>query len=267
MAGFERADGVILAGTSQNFVNLAGDYVLEGTSGNDLLVAGSGNNIIRPFGGNNTVNAGDGDDAVQWARVQSSPPDWHWARDILSASIDGGTHFFIQGQYDGGLGHDRIEFRFDHTLGDPNMHFADFGWLSNNPTRKYAIDFSSATLNGFEHIASIAAIGDNGGVKFSYGPSEIYLTATQLSQVTSLAGTSFIVKGGGVLDLTKVQLLNGATLTVSGDQAYHVIGTALGESLATFGGNDTIYGGLGNDQISSGGGIDSIDAGDGNDRS
>ena len=73
------------------------------------------------------------------------------------------------------------------------------------------------------------------------------------------------VVGGGSVNLGSLNLVNGATVTVAGNQSYNLTGTSAGETLTTFGGNDTIAAGEGGDIISSGAGVDSVSAGGGDD--
>ncbi|PUE41864.1 beta strand repeat-containing protein, partial [Limnohabitans sp. Bal53] len=264
LAGFDSANNVIFSGSNQDFSALGGSYTLEGTAGDDVLKAGAGDNIIRPFAGNNTVVGGAGNDTVVWERGWGSNWDLqHRAEQVISSTTNG-SNYLIQGSYAGGTGNDTLKFAFNESLYNV---LGSWRWEYERPATElpFGIDLSQAKVEGFEHIELSRGNYTYAGVSYAYGPSAIYLNASQLAGLTTLSGGNFVVKGGGTVDLSAKVLTNGATISVSGDQNYTLTGTAASETLTTYGGNDSITAGDGNDTISSGSGTDNIDAGAGND--
>ena len=261
LAGFTSANGVIFSGSNQDFQTLSGSYTLEGTAGDDVLKAGDGDNVMRPFAGNNVVIGGAGNDTVLWARGFGTTGELqYYTSSMLSAQVVGDS-YFIQGNFDGGAGSDTLQF----TLTESLYHSARDWWTNQQPSRTYTLDLTQATITSFETIKLVTASFTSGGATYSYGPSAIYLTAVQLAQLTSLSGASFVVKGGGAVNLGAVTLTDGATLALSGDSAYTVTGTSNGDLITSFGGADQITAGDGKDTISGGAGVDNIDVGAGDD--
>ena len=260
LTGFTSASGVIFAGSNQDVQTLSGNYTLEGTAGDDVFKAGDGDNVIRPFAGNNTVIGGAGNDTVLW----QSNGGYGNSRDLLS-SVTNGNAYVIQGSFDGGAGSDTLQFTLTDNANHQTLDGQYWGYTYEQPSRTYTLDLTQATITSFETIKLVTANFTNGGATYSYGPSSIYLTASQLSNLTSLSGASFVVKGGGAVNLGAVTLTDGATLALSGDSAYTVTGTANGDLITTFGGADQITAGDGKDTISGGAGVDRIDAGAGDD--
>ena len=264
LAGFTTANNVIFSGSNQDFSTLGGSYILEGTVGDDVLKAGAGDNVIRPFVGNNTVVGGGGNDTVIWERGQGTNWDMQYrAEQVISSAING-SNYIIQGSYAGGDGADTLKFVFNNQLINILNRWQ---WESERPGTElpYGIDLSQATIQGFESINVTRGSYTYSGVTYNYGPSSFYLTASQYAGFTNLSGGNFVVKGGGTVNLNAVSLTNGATVSVSGDDAYTLTGTASADVLSTFGGNDTIVAGDGKDTISGGAGQDSINAGSGDD--
>ena len=260
LAGFTSASGVIFSGSNQDLQALAGNYTLEGTTGDDVLKAGAGDNTIRAYAGNNTVVAGAGNDTVLWqAQYQ-----WGDGYSILS-NVTNGNSYIIRGGFDGGAGADTLEFRLDNNIYHQTLNGVWWGSTTEQPGRTYAIDLTEASITGFETLKLTTGTFNSSGVNYSYGPESIFITAAQYAVLSTLSGGNFVIKGGGTVDLGAATLLNGATVSFAGDVAYKITGTAVGETITTFGGNDSISAGGGNDTISAGGGADSIDAGIGND--
>lgn len=264
LAGFTSANGVIFSGNNQDVRTLTGNYSMEGTSGDDVLKAGDGGVTIRPLAGTNIVLGGAGNDTVLWQSGYGANWDLQYRTNQMLSAQTVGNAYIIQGSFDGGAGNDTLQFTLNTDLyhgglaGNPN-------YTTSNPSLKYTLDLTQASITAFESIKLVTASFSSSGATYSYGPSAISLTASQLAQMGSLSGGSYIVKGGGVVNLGAVALNDGATLALEGDNAFTVTGTAAGETLTTFGGADTINAGDGKDTISGGAGADSIDAGEGDD--
>jgi Ca2+-binding RTX toxin-like protein/subtilisin-like proprotein convertase family protein len=264
LGGLSSASGVVLSGNNLDLQGLAGNYVLEGTQGGDLLKAGSGDNVIRPMAGNNTVSGGDGNDTVVWERGWGSHWDMQYRGNwVLSQQIDGSS-YVIQGAFDGGAGNDALEFRIKDYLYHEGIN-GQWYYTHDYPTLKYQLDLTQASITGFESVKLVTGTFERGGVNYSYGPSAIYLTAAQAAALPTLTGANFVIKGGGSVNLGASTLTDGATLTVTGDQAWNITGTDGANRIVTYGGNDTIAAGAGKDTIESGSGVDQIDAGAGDD--
>ena len=219
--------------------------------------------MIRPFAGNNTVIGGAGNDTVLWQSGFGSSWDSKYRTSQILSTQTVGNSYVIQGSFDGGTGSDTLQFTLNSDLYHAGLVGKD--WTSNSPNLSYTLDLTQATITSFETIKLVTASFTSGGATYSYGPSAIYLTASQLAQMSSLSGASFVVKGGGAVNLGAVTLTDGATLALSGDSAYTVTGTANGDLITTFGGADQITAGDGKDTISGGAGVDNIDAGAGDD--
>lgn len=264
LAGFTTANNLIFSGANQDLSALGGSYTLEGTVGDDVLKAGAGDNVIRPFAGNNTVVGGAGNDSVVWERGWGSNWNMQTRADQVISSTISGSNYIIQGSYAGGDGSDTLKFVFNDYL---NYVLNRWQWEYERPGTElpYGIDLSQTAIQGFENIELSRGTYSYGGVTYYYGPSAIYLSATQYANLTTLSGGSFVIKGGGTINLSAMTLANGATLSVSGDEAYTLTGTAASEALTTNGGDDSIVAGDGKDTISGGAGQDSIDAGAGDD--
>jgi hypothetical protein len=177
-----------------------------------------------------------------------------------------GDSFLIRGQYtdSGSTGIDRLEFRLDQNFRMEQMLDGVY-WPGDRTwyPRSYTVDLTEATVSGFEVLSlTTATYFDASGVFVSYGPSAIYLTAAQLSGFRTLSGAAFAVRGGGTVDLGAIELRDGASLSLSGQQSYRILGTLGGEAITTYDGDDTILAGAGKDIISAGLGVDSIDAGE-----
>jgi Ca2+-binding RTX toxin-like protein len=264
LAGFESATGVIFSGSAQDLSALQGNYVLEGTQGADVLKAGAGDNVIRPLAGNNTVAGGDGNDTVVWQPGWGTHWDMQYRGNWVLSQVTEGSAYLIQGSLDGGAGSDSLEFRITENIHHQGVA-GIWDWTSNYPTQRYQLDLTQASITGFESIELVTGTFNSGGVNYSYGPSAIYLAATQVAAIPTLSGANFVVKGGGSVNLGATTLTDGATLTVTGDAAWSITGTDGANRIVTYGGNDTIAAGGGKDTIESGAGVDQIDAGAGDD--
>ncbi|WP_445779101.1 calcium-binding protein, partial [Shewanella sp.] len=260
----ESATGVIFSGSDQDLSGVSGNFTLVGTSGNDTIIGGDGNNLIRPMAGTNVVDAGAGNDTLVWQSswYQSDWSDGYYAdRFVGQWDLDGVyPTITIAGTYDGGANDDTLLF-------DPTQNFytPNYDSISQVPTFKYAVDLTGATVENFETLQVKSATFVTNGITGSYAPAAFYVTAAQLSDASTLSGGNFVVKGGGVVDLSALALIDGAKLAFAGDEAFDISGRAGVDTIITFGGNDTIVTGAGNDNISAGGGVDSIDAGAGDD--
>lgn len=262
LTGLVSASGVVFSGSNQEFGALGGNYVLEGSAGNDVLKGGAGDNTIRPFAGNDSVVGGAGNDTVLWERGWGPNWDAQYSANQVLSSMSANNAFVMQGSFDGGTGTDTLEFRI--TDGLYNVAGQWTFWESN-PNFKYGIDLTQATIKSFETLKLTTSTFTSNGVTNTWGPSWINLTASQYAGLSSIVGVNAVIVGGGTVDLNAVALSNGATVSVSGDQAFVLTGTAAGETLTSFGGNDTVVGGDGKDSISAGGGTDSVNAGAGDD--
>jgi len=269
LAEFDSASGIIFSGNAQNLQTLGGNYTLEGTSGNDTLKAGDGDNEIRPFAGSNTIDGGAGNDTVLWSTGLSTN-DWDMQvrlNYLLSSNVDSSTNTYnLQGSYEGGDGSDTLHFRLNQQLYIDTYYDGNYtGWNTDNASYQYHLDISAATISNFEVLKLTTTNFTQNGVTGSYGPASITITAEQLAGLTELSGGKYVVKGGGNIDLSSVNLTNGATLVLSGDADFNITGTEGNDIVTTYAGNDTIVTGSGNDTVSSGAGIDDINTGAGDD--
>ncbi|NRP56742.1 MULTISPECIES: S8 family serine peptidase [unclassified Marinobacterium] len=260
------ADGVTLVGSSVEAGALDGNFSLYGTSGVDTLIGGAGNNFIRALAGADTVDAGAGDDVLYFGRSDDYLVygEQFYSSKAISNVVDIPTlTYFIDGDYQGGAGNDviTIDFvsNFYHQIG------SNF-WNYQSLDKRVSIDFTQASLNGFETFDAIRSTYTYNGVTAEIGPENIYLTTGQLASFNELSGSNFVISGGGVVDLSSVTLSNNATLSLSGTEAFNVTGSTNGDQITTFSGDDTIVALGGNDTINSGAGVDNISAGDGDDK-
>ena len=268
---FDSASGVIFSGNTQNLQTLNGNYTLEGTSGNDTLKAGDGDNEIRPFAGINTIDAGAGDDTILWAKNLGTTSSLNrYTASMLSSDRGDDFTYNIQGSYEGGDGSDTLHFRLNQDLrhdsyNDGNGNYHSSWYTDNEPSRQYHLDLSDAQISNFEVLKLTTASFTENGITGSYGPASITITTAQLADLGELSGAKFVVKGGGDIDLSSVNLTNGATLILSGNENFNITGTDGNDIITTYAGNDTIVTGTGNDTVSAGAGVDTINTGAGDD--
>ncbi|MBT4178406.1 MAG: hypothetical protein HOE02_09005, partial [Candidatus Marinimicrobia bacterium] len=270
--GFDSTSGVIFSGNSQSLQTLNGNYTLEGTKGNDTLKAGAGDNEIRPLAGTDAIDAGGGDDTVLWATGLTNNWDTQYRPYyLLSSNVDSSTNTYnIQGSYEGGDGSDTLHFRLNQQLYidsyyDANGDYHSNFWNYEDPSYQYHLNFSDAVISNFEVLKLTTASFTTNGVTGSYGPASITITAQQLAGLSELSGAKVVVKGGGSIDLSSVNLTNGATLTLSGNENFNITGTDADDIVTTYAGNDTIVTGAGDDTVSPGAGVDTISTGAGDD--
>jgi Ca2+-binding RTX toxin-like protein/subtilisin-like proprotein convertase family protein len=259
-----RLDPNLANGGTLDATGLAGTINLRGTNQSDTLVGNDQANSIYLQSDVNTgsglavdtVTAGAGDDNILWnAGIDGSGQTY--ASRIFSASDVASHTYFIDGNIDGGSGSDKLSFSFANYYWQ--HAWGGLVWDSNNATKVWNLDLSRLTLTSVEKLE---ITGINGAWAY---PSEVRISAAQLTSITTLSGANFVVKGGGAVDLGAITLTAGATLALSGDVAYTITGTTAGDSITTLGGSDVINAGDGNDSISTGAGADRINAGTGDD--
>lgn len=267
IGGFQRFELFSIAGTDLGDTITTGDGgdQLFGFSGDDVLNGRGGADDIRAGDGRDRVDAGGGNDTID-AMVVFGRADGSTADTILGGAGD--DHLFVAAGsavsgvpyslaaciFVGGIGRDLLELQSLLTT---------------------VVDFTGATLNGFERIAYGT---QSGGLR---------MTAAQASGVTDFTMSNarlYLADAGnlrltGSLDLSAVHLSDGGQFAdfslafkpvgpgfsgirvEGGARGDRIIGTAFSDTHSGNGGNDTLSGGESGDALRGGLGADQLTGG------
>lgn len=247
-----RLDPALANGGTLDASGLAGAISLRGTHQSDVLKGNDQANTLylqsdANLGsgvGTDTVVAGAGDDTIYWKTGRNGDSNTN-ARQIFSAWDVASLTYFVEGDFDGGLGTDKLTMSFS----DRYWQHAWGGevWSSNsnyNRTPEWSLDLSRITLSSVEKLE---IVGDNAAWT---RPSELRLSASQIAGLTSLTGApAFGIVSGGDVDLAKLQSLGITNWRIADGGDYTITGTVGGESITVGTGQTQVHAGEGNDTL------------------
>jgi Ca2+-binding RTX toxin-like protein len=245
--GFTTAQNIIFklnAGLSAGGIldgsAMSGTFSLRGSNQSDTLIGNAEANTIYLNSDQNsgsgraadTVVAGGGDDSVV---LQTQ--DWRqWSDFFTDVDLDDRT-YFLRGGINGGAGADKLELNFNE---NQYVYHAWGGYFSES---SWKLNLAELTLNNIETLDMLGQ--GQGGY-----PTEIILTAQQISSLSSSSGLPAVtIVGGGNVDLAHLAVL-GITTWRLGDQAnYNITGTGLGDTVTVGAGIISLNLGDGADEI------------------
>ena len=274
LASIQSMSGVYVSGSEVDAANVDGDFVVIGTTGDDVIKTGDGDNVVIPYTGSETIDLGDGNDILSYGyNSQNTSWDYQYraSYNLGEQSSADFSLYSLDGAFSGGVGEDTLLFNLHRYL---YIEYApgSYGSLSNPIENgidfSLRIDISAASISGFEKLEVKNDFWSSNNSNFSTAAAveAIYLNASQVSSFNTLSGADFIVSGGGVIDLSSITLLDSATLSFVGDDDYTITGSAANDVVRTYGGDDVISTGDSSDTINAGKGVDTVSAGAGNDK-
>jgi Ca2+-binding RTX toxin-like protein len=228
-------------------------YDIEGTPGNDAIVAWNGDDILRGMGGNDTLDGGRGKDTVSYEHAGNAGVN------ISLAAPPAGTTFISIENLTGSAGSDNLS-------GDANPNVikglaGDDVLLGGAGNDTLYGDAGNDTLDGGAGIDHL--VGGAGVDMVSYS------SVTGAAGVKASLANALTNQGEAAGDV--YESIEGLIGTAQDDilvasNAGNILKGAGGQDLLIGGtGNDALDGGAGNDTLIGGGGVDTLDGGDGTD--
>lgn len=203
-------------------------YDIEGTPGNDAIVAWNGDDILRGMGGNDTLDGGRGKDTVSYEHMAST------GAVVSLASPPSGTVFISIENLTGSSG-------ADHLTGDQQAN----------------------VIKGLDGDDTLVGGGGNDTLDGGLGKDYVSYQDSTTGVVVSLAGQP--ADNGGVT-FVNVEGLIGSELAdqLTGTATASILDGRGGNDLLMGGaGVDTLIGGDGNDTLLGGASADSLEGGNG----
>ncbi|MBQ0752537.1 MAG: hypothetical protein KBT70_20270, partial [Roseovarius sp.] len=253
----------VYAMTADRYDLTFSDYVVEGTTGNDLIdtaylgdpegdriddtdnLAGTNDDLVTAGAGNDTVRAGAGNDTV--------------FGDDGNDSLDGGAG---NDALDGGNGNDTLTGgagadTFSGGSGLDILNYATSGAAVN-------IDLTANTLSGGDATGDVITSGVDGIIGSAFND-----TLVGYDGIFDGGTTTNVIDGGAGNDF--ISGLDGGDSLLGGSGNDTILGGGGNDTIFYGSGNDVVEGGTGNDFIDDAGGADStadastVSGGDGND--
>lgn len=240
------------------------DYVVEGTSGNDLIDAaylgdpdgdrvdnndaldGSQDDVIEADAGNDTILAGDGNDSVQAGEGDDSIEGGAGNDTLRGGWGDDTIH--------GGIGNDQIEGLYGNDLiyagaGDDHVFGRDDDDLIYGEEGNDTLigSLGTDTLWGGEGNDTLAGSQGNDEVHGGAGDDLVFIGISEDSDSIYLDEGNDFLDGG------------------SAGSSFYAEGGADNDKMNSGVGDDTLFGGTGKDTLDGGAGADTLDGGEGAD--
>ncbi|MGS0687805.1 S8 family serine peptidase [Nakamurella sp. GG22] len=239
-------------GVPATIVGSINGETINGTAGNDVIVAGDGNDVINGLGGNDRVCAGNGNDTVNGGPgadfVLGDP-----GADTINGDADDDT---LVGNAGGG----DVNDTGDTINGGTGNDFID-GWVGND--RLDGQDGNDTLLGADGNDRLIGRLGND---SYSGGTGVDTATFGASPAAVSVNLTAGTASGEGTDTLNGVENVAGSSFNdvIVGDTANNVLDGGPGNDRVDGQvGNDAVRGGTGNDRLIGRAGNDSYNGGTG----
>lgn len=246
-----------------------GDDQLAGGAGNDLLDGGSGDDVLHGGAGNDVLTAGAGRDTL-WGDegddiLRGGAGDDYLAGGTGNDQLDGGTGKNSY-RFARGDGHDVIIDAYEDVV---TIYVSDLP-LDEIVFRREGTSLAITFLDSPGDQISLTSFFPNGlpisGIRIQYGDGQEALISPSDLQLLTLAGTAYGDYIQAYAGDDVIDALAGDDFVDAGAGDDIIFGGEGNDVINAGVGNDTLDGGAGDDTLRGGAGDDVIEGGAGNDR-